>query len=81
MLADVVELHSAQEAAGLDWREALLKRARAAIKVTVRIASPEMFLNAELLPHVNCSPMARERRGSDLSMATRKELKSALARR
>lgn len=38
---------------------------RATIWMRLRIASPEMFLNAELLPHVNCSPMATERRGND----------------
>lgn len=30
-----------------------------------RIASPEMFLNAELLPHVICSPAKRAAGGDD----------------
>jgi hypothetical protein len=29
-----------------------------------RIASPKMFLNAEPLPHVICSPRAKERGGN-----------------
>lgn len=37
---------------------------RATITVRVRIASPEMFLNAEPLPHVICSRRAKERRGN-----------------
>jgi hypothetical protein len=38
---------------------------RATIKVRQRIASSEMLLNTDLLPHVNCSPTARERRGDE----------------
>lgn len=37
----------------------------AAIRMRIRIASPEMFLNAEPLPHVICSRTAEERGGDD----------------
>ena len=53
------------------WRFARLKRTligrvySATIWLGSRIASPEMLLNTELLPHVNCYRMARERRGGD----------------
>ena len=36
----------------------------ATIWMRSRIASPEMFLNAEPLPHVICSRRAKERRGN-----------------
>lgn len=48
-----------------------------------RIASPEMFLNADLLRHVNCSPMARERRygaaqGIEVCLARRYSVSSGV---
>ncbi|MGY3611305.1 MULTISPECIES: hypothetical protein, partial [unclassified Bradyrhizobium] len=46
----------------------------------VRIASSEMLLNPELLPRVDWQGSAGATMGR-LSMATRKELKSALTRR
>jgi hypothetical protein len=38
---------------------------RATIKVRQRIASSEMLLNTELLPHVNCSPPGKGAQGDE----------------
>jgi hypothetical protein len=47
-----------------EHRTSITAKYSATIWMRSRIASPEMFLNAEPLPHVICSRRAKERRGN-----------------